>query len=70
VDTVGGVRVFLGWSLRKMIAGELSESKAKGAAYIAGVLLRACELASIERRITELERIAAERDNELQPKAR
>jgi|WetSurMetagenome_2_1015567.scaffolds.fasta_scaffold458774_2 hypothetical protein len=68
VDTVEGVRLYLAWSLRKMIAGELSESKAKGGAYIAGVLLRACELASIEKRITELEQIAMEKNNELQPK--
>lgn len=65
VDTAGGVCVFLAWSIRKMIAGELSESKAKGGAYIASILLRGFEIAEIERRITELERTTSERENEL-----
>jgi hypothetical protein len=68
VDTANGVCVFLAWTLRKMIAGELSEGKAKSGAYIASVLLRGFEIAEIETRISELERIAGERHYELSPK--
>jgi hypothetical protein len=55
LDTLQGVRVFLGWSIRKMIEGELPESRAKGGAYIAGVLLRAFELSDLEDRLKALE---------------
>jgi hypothetical protein len=67
VDTVDGVRLYLAWSLRKMIEGELPESKAKGGAYIAGMLLKAFELTEIENRIRNLEQLTRDKENELRP---
>jgi hypothetical protein len=69
IDTVEGVRLYLAWSLRKIIEGKLSESKAKTGGYIAGMLPRAFELAEIETRIKELEQLAREKEDELQRKA-
>jgi hypothetical protein len=66
VDTVEGVRLYLAWSLRKMIDGELPESKAKTGSYIAGMMLKAFELGEIETRIKQLELLARGKQNELQ----
>jgi hypothetical protein len=63
------VRLFLAWACRNMVEGKLSESKAKGGAYIAGVLLRAFELSQIETRIQRLEEQAEKKRNELQSAA-
>lgn len=63
LTSVDAVRSYLAGCLERLEAGEIDEGQCKGRAYVCQVLVKIMEGATLEDRITALERAQEERSH-------